>query len=640
MEEPSFAELRAGLEMSFRVSLKPPLIADSYIIGINIRGQFFRDLWLSLSPYCNAFIGVKGSGKTSVLECLRFALGAQVPESRREDVENHLQSILGPVGSVQVLVKRKDGAKILIKRSISNRGIFEITFEDDQQKEVRNPDALRFPSYILGWHEIEQAATEPRIRQVYLDTIAGLEEIRQRKELADFHTNQIRRLHEQAASRYAQFHSYHNQVSRLEDLRAGLQQLDDAQLIALKDEYETAVRQRQSIEELGDKLREAKITIRDRSKVFALQVEPALFEGVSPLSGIANKTVGIVEKLTSRIIQFVDEYEDHLDQLITEWEVETELLQKTFGEFAQEYQQKVAELTPEQRNLLESHRKVLDDTSALPELKLLQDTEREEVENLLSSLIESCNRVAEALDDQTELRIEKVNQMNEQLQDYGVRLRVTPFARNSIFENLSKSHKGGANIFQEIWNFAPDEKRHHRRLAQAYEKLRVNLVGGSGPFFESEEFKGYLGAFEEDDLWIGLNVGKTGEDYSPIGELSAGQRCTAVFPVLLKLQEGPLIIDQPEDNLDNRHISETVAPALLDDKRSRQIAFTSHNANLVVLSDCEMIAMFEGMGSTGKVEEWGFLCTSNSKITRKVVDILDGGDKALKLRYQKYGVVS
>ena len=50
--------------------------------------------------------------------------------------------------------------------------------------------------------------------------------------------------------------------------------------------------------------------------------------------------------------------------------------------------------------------------------------------------------------------------------------------------------------------------------------------------------------------------------------------------------------------------------------------------------------MFEGMGSTGKVEERGFLCTSNSKITRKVVDILDGGDKALKLRYQKYGVVN
>ena len=146
--------------------------------------------------------------------------------------------------------------------------------------------------------------------------------------------------------------------------------------------------------------------------------------------------------------------------------------------------------------------------------------------------------------------------MNEQLCDYGVKLRVTPLARNSIFESLSKSHTTGANIFQDIQNFAPTEKRHHRRLAQIYEVSRKDLVGGYRPIFEAVEFKGYLGAIEEDDLWIGLDVGKTGEEYSPISELSAGQRCTAVFPVLLKLQEGPLIVDQPEDNLDNRHISE------------------------------------------------------------------------------------
>ena len=169
--------------------------------------------------------------------------------------------------------------------------------------------------------------------------------------------------------------------------------------------------------------------------------------------------------------------------------------------------------------------------------------------------------------------------------------------------------------------------------------MKDDLVGGYRLFFESTEFSGYLGAIEEDDLSIGLRVGRAEEEYSPIDELSAGQRCTAVFPLLLRLQEGPLIVDQPEDNLDNRHIAQSIAPALLKDKRMRQIAFTSHNANLVVLADCELIAMFEGIGSIGKIEEQGFLCTSQSKITKKVVDILDGGDTALRLRYQKYGVV-
>ncbi|WP_145218979.1 hypothetical protein [Planctomycetes bacterium TBK1r] len=124
----------------------------------------------------------------------------------------------------------------------------------------------------------------------------------------------------------------------------------------------------------------------------------------------------------------------------------------------------------------------------------------------------------------------------------------------------------------------------------------------------------------------------------PIDQLSAGQRCTAFFPVLLKLREGPLVVDQPEDNLDNRHIASSISPVLLEDKRSRQIVLTSHNANLVVLSDADHIVTFEGKGDQGGVLERGFLSGEESKITSHVVDILDGGERALALRRLKYGI--
>ena len=161
---------------------------------------------------------------------------------------------------------------------------------------------------------------------------------------------------------------------------------------------------------------------------------------------------------------------------------------------------------------------------------------------------------------------------------------------------------------------------------------------GFRPLLSSVAFGDHLAAFEGDDLKISFDVGQDDEDYRPIDQLSAGQRCAAAFPLLLKLQEGPLIVDQPEDNLDNRHIAHAIAPALLEDKRARQIAFTSHNANLVVLTDAEQIAMFDSDGSTGEVNARGFLCTSDSPITEHVIAILDGGRAALRLRYQKYGV--
>ncbi|MCY3872702.1 MAG: hypothetical protein OXF88_00235 [Rhodobacteraceae bacterium] len=131
--------------------------------------------------------------------------------------------------------------------------------------------------------------------------------------------------------------------------------------------------------------------------------------------------------------------------------------------------------------------------------------------------------------------------------------------------------------------------------------------------------------FEGDDLSIFFDVGLDDEDHRAIDQLSAGQRCTAIFPLLLKLQEAPLIVDQPEDHLDNRHIADTIAPALLEDKRARQVASTSHNANLVVLTDAEQIALFDSDGSRGEMSARGFLCTSTSSITKHVIATLDGG---------------
>ena len=638
MERPSFAELKAGLQMPFRVSLREPHMPESSVIGINIRGQFFSDLWLSFSPNCNALIGVKGSGKTSVLECLRFALGSPVPESRKEEVESHLQNILGSSGAVRVLIRRKDGAKVLVTRSVSSLHHFKLTFEDDRQQEVENPEALMFPSYILGWHEIEQAATEPKIRQVYLDTIAGREQIRQLREDADAKASQIKFLHEQAAIRYEQFRALHDQVMRLEDLRAGLQELTDAKLVELRDSYQTAIRQRDAIAELTNKLRDSKDNIRDRASGFLVSSDPSEFEGQSPLAEFARRAAEAVRKQKSHVDEFVELHREQLEAIVEELEGESSEVSKTFDQFTENYSRRIGELSQEQQRLLETHQKVMDDTKALPRLKAEEEREKGEVEKILSSLIEICEGVAEALDKQTSLRTEKVEQLNSQLLSYGVKLQVAPLAQRGAFDDLAQRSAVGADILNQLNSFAPNEKRHHRRLAEAYKNLQGNLIDGFTLFFRSSDFWGYLGAFEEDDLWIGLKVSDGEEQYSPIDQLSAGQRCTAVFPLLLKLQEGPLVVDQPEDNLDNRHIAESIAPALLEDKRSRQIAFTSHNANLVVLADAEQIVMFEGKGSTGAVEARGFLCNSASKITPMVIAILDGGDTALKLRYQKYGV--
>ena len=102
----------------------------------------------------------------------------------------------------------------------------------------------------------------------------------------------------------------------------------------------------------------------------------------------------------------------------------------------------------------------------------------------------------------------------------------------------------------------------------------------------------------EDQVRIELNVATINEPiFKDAAELSRGQKCTALLPLLLARTDNPLIIDQPEDNLDNHFIYETVVNSIQRLKGKRQMIFITHNANIPVLADAELVIV---MNSDGK----------------------------------------
>jgi energy-coupling factor transporter ATP-binding protein EcfA2 len=133
------------------------------------------------------------------------------------------------------------------------------------------------------------------------------------------------------------------------------------------------------------------------------------------------------------------------------------------------------------------------------------------------------------------------------------------------------------------------------------------------------KFVDFMTVVDDDDVELSLVLNG---NPVPIQNLSAGQRCTAVFPLLLRMRKGPLIVDQPEDNLDNRHIADVIAPQLLEKKRTQQFIMTSHNANLVVLTDAELIMHVDSDGSQGRIVCSGFLACSDSVIKDAVLNVL------------------
>jgi type III restriction enzyme len=140
-----------------------------------------------------------------------------------------------------------------------------------------------------------------------------------------------------------------------------------------------------------------------------------------------------------------------------------------------------------------------------------------------------------------------------------------------------------------------------------------------------------------DDLPVFEYRTREGE-YIDFSDASAGQQATSLIHVLLN-QDGPtLIIDQPEDDLDNQMVSE-IAELICKSKKNRQLIFTSHNANIVVNGDAELVACCDycvsGDQSNGEIKQIGAI--DINLIRDEITKIMEGGEKAFKLRKDKYG---
>jgi energy-coupling factor transporter ATP-binding protein EcfA2 len=142
---------------------------------------------------------------------------------------------------------------------------------------------------------------------------------------------------------------------------------------------------------------------------------------------------------------------------------------------------------------------------------------------------------------------------------------------------------------------------------------------------------------------IRLNTASVGNppEWQALEELSTGQKATAVLLLLLLESDAPLIVDQPEDDLDNRFITEGVVPRMRDEKQRRQFIFSTHNANIPVLGDAELIV---GLTASGEAEHGHARIASEHMgsidahpVRELVEEILEGGREAFERRRRKYG---
>lgn len=125
--------------------------------------------------------------------------------------------------------------------------------------------------------------------------------------------------------------------------------------------------------------------------------------------------------------------------------------------------------------------------------------------------------------------------------------------------------------------------------------------------------------------------------FKPLSTASAGQKTTAILAFILSQGNVPLILDQPEDDLDNRLVYELVVDRLKQAKEHRQIIVVTHNANIPVNGDAEYILSMDSESKKLKVRCSGSV--EQSVIKKEICDVMEGGEQAFKMRLERYRMI-
>ena len=164
-------------------------------------------------------------------------------------------------------------------------------------------------------------------------------------------------------------------------------------------------------------------------------------------------------------------------------------------------------------------------------------------------------------------------------------------------------------------------------------KEKMNIQNQLRDRSKLNELLNYIYSLEYLNVQYELRLGdKTLESLSP-GEKGL---LLLVFYLLIDKSDCPLIIDQPEENLDNNTITKVLIPCITEARKRRQIIIVTHNPNLAVVCDAEQVIYCEIEKDKKNIVIYESGSLENPRINKRVTDILEGTMKAFRIRDNRY----
>ena len=623
----------------------------SRIDKLRIEGGYLDGLTASLSGHLNTVIGGRGAGKSTLLECLRYALDVQhKAKDAKKQGDQIVSENLGKAGG-RVIVDLCSAANNMKHYQVIRRyGEPPRVIDENGNESTLHPGLDLLPgAEFYGQNEIYELVRSPgeltRVldrflpdnaeQQIRLDSaFRKLKENGDRLEKAQEKKDEIK-------ARIAELPKLQERVRQYRE--QGLEEkLNMVPL--LEKERQLEPRMRQEIERVHG----AKLHFEEELPDLTFLSDKALED--LPHADLFLEGRKILETLVETLQQKLDEIGTAVDEAGRALVPHEEKLKRAMAESEMRIEKDFAalpamagkagrEVGVAYQRLLREIEQIKPVRSELGTVDALVNHLEQERRNLLGEI----SNIRSA---RTAAKQRAVRQLNRRLSGK-LRIAVIP---DGLRQSLRGFLQGLPKVGQERTKWVEDaQELTIMGLVSTIRKGRDDLLSkgwGLTPGF-AETLAGLntaqLHALEaidmEDRISIELNVSHSGDErFRDLEHLSIGQQCTAILHLLLLNNPDPLIMDQPEDNLDNAFIAERIVKELRSEKTERQFLFSTHNANIPVFGDAEWIGVCTAeAGDRADMPSDMQGSIDVRKIRDHGADILEGGREAFTQRREKYG---
>lgn len=658
MSRPSIEALRQSfLDHASRIRLSGPRPELDYIYPAMRRlrvsdAAFLSDLDVALSMNLNAIIGGGGSGKSTLVEYLRIALGQE--GSVYGDAAANLQRLrrtIKPTTTIEVLLER-DGSTWLVRSTGGKPGVI---VSGEEIPEL----AKFFPVRFFSQREIYAIAEDHEARSRLLDNL-----IRDKLDALDRHASdlaeRLRTIDGQLADEPAL-------AKRLADLQTEV--LDLATRIENLQRLEEPIRDWRALAARTRGLRDGAAAAR----AAATELGQAVPQATSEEGATGDPTV---DDALARFRQSTETLRDDVATALARHEARiasveaSEAIRVLLAEFAakdEEYTARRAELMAKgvdpdrlrayEADLAQRRNEVLSVEARLGRLHELAAA----WSGVLAELRETWAHEAA-------LRTEAAASLSEfvpktRAGEPFIRVVVVPFGDEPAFEGkLASYRRDGRRISDDQWQrlareafrATPDGVSPVDTFVEWVRSLRTGVRPAGFPWELDDRETGVLLDWLDEAALRKIEIIRVPDkvtvrlfrqDGSEAGDLdgglSVGQRCTAILAVVLAQDDAPVVIDQPEDEVDNEFTYRDLVPLLRRAKEKRQIILTTHDPNIPVNGDAELILALEATQGCGAIKVIdGRRCLGaldQSHVQQAVEDIMEGSEDAFRRRFEMYG---